>query len=198
MPGIGVRTAARILLDVGDGTAFPTSGHLADDGVDPGVVADRVRAAGLGTVSTVADWVRSDVDQRQQDGLRLMPALLGMATLYTLIAMVNAVVISAADRRAEFAAARLTGLTRRQVVCTTLWGVAGRCRPRDPARWIGRRRHRHRRQFRRVRASSERPWSVCRSCLRRRGPRRRHGGRGGERPDHRGRHPAARCGPGVS
>jgi transposase len=41
MPGIGVRTAARILLDVGDGTAFPTSGHLADDGADPGVVADR-------------------------------------------------------------------------------------------------------------------------------------------------------------
>lgn len=29
MPGIGVRTAARILVEVGDGTAFPTSGHLA-------------------------------------------------------------------------------------------------------------------------------------------------------------------------
>jgi transposase len=29
MPGVGVRTAARILLEVGDGTAFPTSGHLA-------------------------------------------------------------------------------------------------------------------------------------------------------------------------
>ncbi|MFI5497407.1 IS110 family transposase [Actinoplanes sp. NPDC051859] len=29
MPGIGVRTAARILLEVGDGTAFKTSGHLA-------------------------------------------------------------------------------------------------------------------------------------------------------------------------
>jgi transposase len=29
MPGIGVRTAARILLEVGDGTTFPTSGHLA-------------------------------------------------------------------------------------------------------------------------------------------------------------------------
>ena len=29
MPGIGVRTAARILLEVGDGTSFPTSGHLA-------------------------------------------------------------------------------------------------------------------------------------------------------------------------
>lgn len=29
MPGIGVRTGARILLEVGDGTAFPTPGHLA-------------------------------------------------------------------------------------------------------------------------------------------------------------------------
>ncbi|EQD84472.1 transposase IS110 [Saccharopolyspora erythraea D] len=29
MPGIGVRTAARILLEVGDGSAFKTSGHLA-------------------------------------------------------------------------------------------------------------------------------------------------------------------------
>ncbi|MCB0919848.1 MAG: IS110 family transposase [Actinobacteria bacterium] len=29
MPGVGVRTAARILLEVGDGSNFPTSGHLA-------------------------------------------------------------------------------------------------------------------------------------------------------------------------
>lgn len=29
MPGIGVRTGVRILIDVGDGTAFPTAGHLA-------------------------------------------------------------------------------------------------------------------------------------------------------------------------
>lgn len=29
MPGVGVRTGARILLEVGDGSAFPTSGHLA-------------------------------------------------------------------------------------------------------------------------------------------------------------------------
>lgn len=29
MPGVGVRTAARILLEVGDGSTFPTSGHLA-------------------------------------------------------------------------------------------------------------------------------------------------------------------------
>jgi transposase len=29
MPGVGIRTAARILLEVGDGSAFPTAGHLA-------------------------------------------------------------------------------------------------------------------------------------------------------------------------
>ena len=29
MPGVGVRTAARILLDVGDGSSFRTAGHLA-------------------------------------------------------------------------------------------------------------------------------------------------------------------------
>jgi transposase len=29
MPGVGVRTGARILLEVGDASAFPTSGHLA-------------------------------------------------------------------------------------------------------------------------------------------------------------------------
>src|SRR5690606_9143687 len=29
MPGIGVRPGARILLEVGDGSSFPTSGHLA-------------------------------------------------------------------------------------------------------------------------------------------------------------------------
>ncbi len=29
MPGVGVQTAARILLEVGDATSFPTAGHLA-------------------------------------------------------------------------------------------------------------------------------------------------------------------------
>lgn len=29
MPGIGIRTAARILLEVGDGSAFKSAGHLA-------------------------------------------------------------------------------------------------------------------------------------------------------------------------
>jgi putative ABC transport system permease protein len=48
-----------------------------------------------------------------------------MAALYTVIAMVNAVVISASDRRGEFAAARVTGLTRSQVVRTALGEALG-------------------------------------------------------------------------
>jgi putative ABC transport system permease protein len=92
-----------------------------DNEADPAAVAGRIDAAKLGTVSTVADWIRDDIDQQQQDSLKVMLALLGMATLYTLIAMVNAVVIAASDRTAEFAVARLTGLTRRQVVRAALW-----------------------------------------------------------------------------
>jgi transposase len=29
MPGIGIMTSARILIDVGDGTSFPSTTHLA-------------------------------------------------------------------------------------------------------------------------------------------------------------------------
>ncbi|MFF8096860.1 IS110 family transposase [Streptomyces sp. NPDC016675] len=29
MPGVGVRAGARILIEVGDGSTFPTAGHLA-------------------------------------------------------------------------------------------------------------------------------------------------------------------------
>jgi transposase len=29
MPGVGIRTAARILIEIGDISAFPTAGHLA-------------------------------------------------------------------------------------------------------------------------------------------------------------------------
>src|SRR5262249_26080256 len=59
-------------------------------------------------------------DEQQRESVDVMVALLGMAMLYTVIAMINAVVISASDRRAEFAAARVTGLTRGQVVRTAL------------------------------------------------------------------------------
>jgi putative ABC transport system permease protein len=45
-----------------------------------------------------------------------MTVLMGLAGLYALLAVINAVVIAAADRKAEFATARVTGLDRGQVV----------------------------------------------------------------------------------
>ncbi|MEV4620904.1 ABC transporter permease [Asanoa sp. NPDC049573] len=85
---------------------------------DPTAVATGL--AGLGQVMTTTQWVDAYTDDQQQMSTNIMIALLGMAMVYTLIAMVNAVVIAASDRRAEFAAARVTGLTRGQVVGAAL------------------------------------------------------------------------------
>ncbi|HTF09712.1 MAG TPA: FtsX-like permease family protein, partial [Asanoa sp.] len=71
-------------------------------------------------VTTTAQWIDAYADDQQKMSVDIMVALLGMAMVYTLIAMVNAVVIAASDRRAEFAAARVTGLTRGQVVGAAL------------------------------------------------------------------------------
>lgn len=77
--------------------------------------------AGLGEVTTKQQWIEQYADEQQRASINVMVALAGMAMLYTVIAMVNAVVISASDRRGEFATARVTGLTRAQVVRAALW-----------------------------------------------------------------------------
>jgi putative ABC transport system permease protein len=92
-------------------------------GLAPGADASAVggRLAGFGEVLTTEDWIGRYADEQQQTSIDIMVALLGMAMVYTVIAIVNAVVISASDRRGEFAAARVTGLTRGQVVRVALW-----------------------------------------------------------------------------
>jgi putative ABC transport system permease protein len=92
-------------------------------GLAPGADASSVggRLAGFGEVLTTEDWIGRYADEQQQTSIDIMVALLGMAMVYTVIAIVNAVVISASDRRGEFAAARVTGLTRGQVVRVALW-----------------------------------------------------------------------------
>ncbi len=52
---------------------------------------------------------------------KIIIAVMGLVTIYIAIAVINAVVISSGPRRTEFAIARLTGLSRRQVVGTALW-----------------------------------------------------------------------------
>ena len=83
------------------------------------------RSAGSGpsnvSVSALDDWVLNEIDIQGQVNLKITIAVLGLVTVYIVIAMINAVVISAAPRRADFAIARLTGLSRRQVVGMALW-----------------------------------------------------------------------------
>ncbi|WP_308440003.1 FtsX-like permease family protein, partial [Asanoa iriomotensis] len=85
---------------------------------DPAAAATAL--AGVGHVLTTAQWIEAYNDEQQQISAHIMVALIGMAMVYTVIAMINAVVIAASDRRAEFAAARVTGLTRGQVVLAAL------------------------------------------------------------------------------
>lgn len=91
-----------------------------DSGADPTQVSDRIRAAVPGEVESIDAWAQDHAEAAQQAQLRIFAVLLGMASLYALFAAINAVVIAAANRRAEFAAARLSGLTRRQVVFSSI------------------------------------------------------------------------------
>ncbi|NYI05134.1 FtsX-like permease family protein [Allostreptomyces psammosilenae] len=95
-------------------------------GAEPAVVAEAIRSAGLGEVRTVAEWAGAKAAEAQRGNLAVLGVLMGLGGLYALVAVVNAVVIAGADRGAEFAAARLAGLSRPQVVWTALveaWSV---------------------------------------------------------------------------
>ncbi|GAA2268901.1 hypothetical protein GCM10009853_022920 [Glycomyces scopariae] len=84
------------------------------DGADRDAVAASLNE--IGTVSTVGDWIDASAAADERLTRDIMIVLLGMTMLYTAIAIVNAVVIAASNRRREFAAARVTGLGRAQVV----------------------------------------------------------------------------------
>ncbi|MFD0539530.1 ABC transporter permease [Actinomadura luteofluorescens] len=85
-------------------------------GTSPQAVATRIRGARLGEVRTLRQWADARVADQQRGTTGIMSVLMGMSGLYAAIAVINAVVIAAAERRTEFAVARATGLTRAQVV----------------------------------------------------------------------------------
>lgn len=87
-------------------------------GADPAAV--RAGLARIGTVSSVDDWLRADAADRSSTSDRIMLIVLGLGGLYALLGVINAIVIGAATRRREFAEARVTGLTRGQVVRAAL------------------------------------------------------------------------------
>lgn len=89
------------------------------DGADADAVAERLGA--FGAVSTVEQWIGETAAASERLTLDIMFVLLGLTMLYTVIAMVNAVVIAASNRGREFAAARVTGFSRAQVVRSAFW-----------------------------------------------------------------------------
>ncbi|TDU90507.1 putative ABC transport system permease protein [Kribbella voronezhensis] len=114
-------------LDVGDNFFVPRA--LAGEGrtetlvkVAPGndirTVARRLEAGG--EVRTVAEWAEARGEVQQRGNTGIFAVLMGLAGVYAAVAVVNAVVMAAADRRREFALTRMAGLTRAQVVTVAL------------------------------------------------------------------------------
>jgi len=89
-----------------------------DPHADPAAV--RSALARIGKVSTVDDWLKADADTRGSTNNKVMLIVMGLGGLYALIGVVNSVVIGAAARSREFAEARVTGMTRGQVVRSAL------------------------------------------------------------------------------
>jgi putative ABC transport system permease protein len=81
-------------------------------------------AAHYGNVTPVADWIAANADSLQRTNNATLVVLLALAALYTVMAVVNAIVIAGTGRRREHAVARLAGLTRAQVVATTVLEAA--------------------------------------------------------------------------
>ncbi|WP_232828755.1 FtsX-like permease family protein [Kribbella monticola] len=114
-------------LDVGDNFFVPRA--LIGEGrtetlvkVAPGndvrAVAHRLEAGG--EVRTVAEWAEARGEAQQRGNTGIFAVLMGLAGVYAAVAVVNAVVMAAADRRREFALTRMAGLTRAQVVAVAL------------------------------------------------------------------------------
>ncbi|GAB2838539.1 FtsX-like permease family protein [Lentzea nigeriaca] len=89
-------------------------------GQNPADVAQRIRQQGFGDVRTVAEWATARAKHAQDGNVEILIVLMGLAGLYALMAVVNAAVIAGTERRREFAVARVTGLTRRQVIASAV------------------------------------------------------------------------------
>ena len=79
----------------------------------------RTAAQAYGNVTSVDTWITANAEALQRTNNATLVVLLALAVLYTVMAVVNAVVIAGTGRRREHAVARLSGLTRAQVVMTT-------------------------------------------------------------------------------
>ena len=87
-------------------------------GADRAAVAAALSRAG--TVRDVDDDLAGQAAARSDIGNKILLVVLGLGALYALIGVVNSVVIATAARRREFAEARVSGMTRGQVIRAAL------------------------------------------------------------------------------
>jgi putative ABC transport system permease protein len=100
-------------------TSAPTVSYVSiDRSADPARV--RAALAKVGKVSDVDAWLTADAKARNSTSNKIMLIVMGLGGLYAMIGVINSVVMGAAARRREFAEARVTGLTRGQVVRSAL------------------------------------------------------------------------------
>lgn len=97
------------------------------DGADPTQVAAALQAelatAGAAVTSTGA-WLAAGAAEGQRANRFVVLVLLGMATVYTMIAIANTMVMAASQRRRDLAVLRLTGVTTPQVLRALAWESA--------------------------------------------------------------------------
>ncbi|MEV5570236.1 FtsX-like permease family protein [Spirillospora sp. NPDC052269] len=94
-------------------------------GTNPADVANRLRDLRIGKVQTVSAWADARVGRQMEQNDSVMMVLMGLSAVYAVVAIINAMVIAGTERRREFAVARLTGLSRRQVVQAALMEASG-------------------------------------------------------------------------
>ncbi|MEU2724406.1 ABC transporter permease [Streptomyces smyrnaeus] len=127
-----LRIAAVMTTGTGDNGAYVTPRNARNapvdrvevrltDGADAAAVADELGRAvpkSDGRVLTAREWLRATYPATGRTTRAGFLVVLGIALLYTVVALANTMVMSTWDRARELALLRLSGATRRQVLRT--------------------------------------------------------------------------------
>ncbi|MGW2447865.1 FtsX-like permease family protein [Streptomyces sp. NPDC001675] len=111
---------ASLLIPAGLLPASTLEGATSRSFVAVRPVADRAAVAAalsrLGTVSTMPEWAARDAAARASTNAGTLTVVMGLGGLFAFLGIVNTVVMAVSDRRTNFAAARVTGFSRAQIL----------------------------------------------------------------------------------
>lgn len=123
-PSLTSYSAATLPLDQVDPVAVALAPTLAMVVVEPGTDTAAVRhsliSAGYPDTRTTAAWAAGDQAVQTRLNHSLTLGLAGLGAFYALVAVINAVALAAAARKREFAVAQVSGMTRAQVIRTSV------------------------------------------------------------------------------